>query len=177
MIRCSEIIEKPILMNTKTKESLPTVYDVIISSSSNKILGIIWKKKLLKKEFNIISFDDIALISKDGIHIKNHTTTQEFDYNNTKHFGLSYIHDILNKIVLNNEGEVVGIVRDIFLDIEKGQYSSFEISEGYIDDIITGRKLIEVGSGYEIDSHALLIYDNSIMQNQGKGLANIGKLT
>jgi len=177
MIRCSEIIEKPILINGKNKESLSTVYDVILSSNSKDILGFIWKKKLLKKDFGIILFDDISLISQEGLHIKNQNTSKDFDYNNLKYFGLSYIHDVLNKIVLNSEGEVVGIIRDVFLDIGKGQYSSFEISEGYIDDIMTGRKLVEVGTGYRIDSHALLLYDSSIIQNQGKGLVNMTKLT
>ena len=142
-----------------------------------QILGFIWKKRLLKKEFSIISLDDLSLITKDGIHIKSHKTSKEFEYNNRKFFGLSYIHDILNKIVLSNEGEVIGIIRDIFLDIEKGIYFGFEISEGYIDDIITGRKLIEVGAGYKIDSHALLLYDKSVMQTQGRGLINISKST
>ena len=37
-----EIIEKPIFISRRTREPLSNIYDVIISSNSNKIF--IWKK-------------------------------------------------------------------------------------------------------------------------------------
>ncbi|WP_372997595.1 PRC-barrel domain-containing protein [Lutispora sp.] len=175
-MRCSEIIDKPIF-NTIEKDSFSTVYDVILNRSSNRILGFTWKKKILKKQYGIILLDDLLLISRDGLYMKNDKISREFDYNNRSKFGLSYIHDILNKIVLNIDNEVIGIVRDIILDINRGRYISLEFSEGYIDDIISGRKLITAGLGYKIDSEALILYDSNVIQPQGRGLLNMNKLT
>lgn len=173
-MRCSEIIDKPIF-NNEEKESFSTVYDVILSENTNRIIGFTWKKKILKKQFGIILLDDLLLIGRDGLYVKDNRITREFDYNNRSVFGLSYIHDILNKIVLNIDNEVIGIVRDIILDLEMGIYTNFEFSEGYIDDLINGRKLIAAGLGYKIDSESLILYDNNAIQPQGKELLNMNK--
>lgn len=153
------------------------VYDVILNKNSNKILGFTWKKKMIRKEYGILLLDDLLLISSDGLYVKRDMKSRYFDYNNRANFGLSYIHDILNKIVLNKDGELIGIVRDMILDINTGCYVNFEFSEGYIDDLISGRKLIPAGFGYKIDSEAVILYNSSTIQPQGRGLLNINKFS
>lgn len=172
MIRCSEIIEKPIFDN-KTKDTLSLVYDIVIKNDSNEVSGFVWRKKMLKKDFGIILYKDFQLIGKDGLYAKNSAVSHDFDYDNSLYFGLSYKHDFLNKIVLNRDGELIGIVRDILLDKDASRFQSFEFSEGYIDDIITGRKLIMAGSGYKIDSNAITILTGSVIQEKGGGLLNM----
>ncbi|SHI91630.1 PRC-barrel domain-containing protein [Lutispora thermophila] len=176
MIKCSEIIDKPIFYNDKN-EYFSMVNDVILDKNSNKILGFTWKKKLIRKEYEIFLFDDLLLIGSNGLYVKKNIKAKLFDYNNEKHYILSYIHDILNKIILNPDGELIGIVRDMILDIDRGYCVGFEFSEGYIDDLISGRKLISAGFGYSIDSEALILYDSSIIQPQGRGLLNLNKFT
>ncbi|MCQ1529779.1 PRC-barrel domain-containing protein [Lutispora saccharofermentans] len=175
MIRCSEILEKPIF-NNKSKEMFSLVYDVILKKNSNKILGFVWRRKILKKEFSLILYNDLLSVNKDGLYVKSSYVPHDFDYNNSLYFGLSYKHDFSNKIVLNRDNELIGIIRDALLDMETGSFTCFEFSEGYIDDIFTGRKLIAAGSGYKIDSNAVTLFYKDIVQEQGRGLLNMNKL-
>ncbi|MDD4833558.1 MAG: PRC-barrel domain-containing protein [Lutispora sp.] len=175
LIRWSEIIEKPIL-NIGNKHTLALAYDVVLKKNSNEILGFVWRKKMLKKEFGIILFNDLLLKTKDGLFIKSSKVSKDFDYNNRIYYGLSYNNNFSNKIVLNRDGELIGIVRDILLDLDRGYFQSFEFSEGYIDDIITGKKLVMAGSGYKLDSDAITILHNEIIEEQGRGLLNLGRL-
>lgn len=172
LMRCSEIIDKPIYEN-KTKEMLSMVYDVVLKKDSNEISGFVWKRKMLRKDFGIILYRDLQLLGKDGLYVKSNAVSHDFDYDNSLCFGLSYKHDFLNKIVLNKDCELIGIIRDIMLDKDLRCFQSFEFSEGYIDDLITGRKLIMAGDGYKIDSNAITILADSVIQEQGGGLINM----
>lgn len=164
------------VLDFETKSTIYTVSDILLNDESSTIISFICNKKGLKKSNYILYLKDIISKSYDGIIVKNQNAIKRLSNTKVTNNGLSYKDKILNKTVLNNKGELIGILRDMIFDLTAGYILGFELSEGYFDDIFTGRKLIKAGSGYFFSENNIIVPYEEIVKEQGRGLINLSKL-
>ena len=62
--------------------------------------------------------------------------------------------------VFSSKGKLLGSVADVFLKIPEGQFSGLEISHGYLDDIIHGRRLLAAGEIQIISVDAVIVNES-----------------
>jgi len=76
-----------------------------------------------------------------------------------KHRRFQSYRNILGKMVLSSRGDTLGIVRDLLIDTDSGIINAYELSEGYIDDIIKGRHIIELDCGHTLSGKNIVLMD------------------
>lgn len=175
LIKANEFIDVPVL-DFGTKNIICTICDILLNDESAIIVSFLCDKKGLKKSNYTLYLKDIISKSNDGIIVKNQDAIKHLSSTKITNIGLSYKERILNKTVLNSKGELIGILRDMIFDLTAGYILGFELSEGYFDDIFTGRKLIKAGSGYFFSENNIIIPYEGIVKEQGRGLINLSKL-
>jgi uncharacterized protein YrrD len=57
---------------------------------------------------------------------------------------------IVDNLILNNHGDIIGMITDLYFNEKDGYITAFEITEGYIDDIVSGRKIINSHNEYQL---------------------------
>lgn len=175
MTKANEWLDVPVL-DFATKNVLCAVYDILLNDESAAIISFICDKKGLKKCNCTLYLKDIMSKSYDGIIVKNKNVIKNLSNVKTINNTLSYKNTILNKTVLNSKGEFIGILRDMIFDLTSGYILGFELSEGYLDDIFTGRKIIKAGSGYFFSDNNIVVPYEGIIKEQGRGLLNISRI-
>ncbi len=175
LTKANEIIEANVL-NFESKNNICKIEDILVNNEVTKIIGLLCGNKGIKKRKYILYLKDIISKSYDGIFVKNSNSIIDIAKLKTINAGLSYRDNILNKIVLNSKGELIGILRDMIFGFTAGELLGFELSEGYFDDIFTGRKLIKAGSGYYFLENNIIVPYEDVVQEQGRGLINLNKL-
>jgi uncharacterized protein YrrD len=50
--------------------------------------------------------------------------------------------EILNKKVFTSKGKEIGYINDIYFNVEFTSIDAFEITDGLIEDLISGRKIV-----------------------------------
>lgn len=176
MIKASEIIDVPI-QEFQSKIIICTVYDILLNTDSTKVIGFLCHKKGLKRNSYALFLKDIVSKSYNSILVKSLDVIKNMKEIKKINFGSSYKETILNKIVIDNKGELIGILRDMVFDLTTGYLLSFELSEGYFDDILTGRKLIKAYSGYYFSENNIIVPYKDLVQDQGRGLVSLSKLS
>lgn len=175
MAKANEWLDVPVI-DIAGKNILCTVCDILLNDESAVLISFVCDKKGLKRNNSTLYLKDIISKSYDGIIVKNKNVIKNLSSVKTMNNSLSYKNTILNKTVLNSKGEFIGIIRDMVFDLTAGYVLGFELSEGYFDDIFTGRKIIEAGSGYFFSDNNIIVPCEGIVKGQGRGLLNLGKI-
>lgn len=101
--------------------------------------------KIVKK---YISLDDILKLNKDVCVVYSKDSAKKFSSKS----GLSSTNPMENAIgknVVTSFGENVGVVYDFVFDITTGSLEGLELSKGFMNDMIDGRKIVYMRDGVE----------------------------
>lgn len=140
MILYSSLIGLPILCSNK---KIGVVKDILYSSKFQNILGLVVEEKNIIKPYKYISIDDIEELNKTSIKINNNSCIKLINKNDS-------IYDIvdnpykcsINSNVYINKDRKIGKVKDIIFNFEQGLIEGYIITDGLIEDLISGRKII-----------------------------------
>lgn len=61
----------------------------------------------------------------------------------------SDMEKLLGRNVITRDGKGLGVVRDLVFDIETGSIEGFELSRGFMEDVVQGRNLLLLRDGVE----------------------------
>ncbi len=64
---------------------------------------------------------------------------------------------VLGKRLLNAAGIELGVVEDILFEEETGNIRGFRLSSGLIEDLLSGRRVMEINSQISLDEDVLVI--------------------
>ncbi len=73
------------------------------------------------------------------------------------------------KIVMTSSGVNLGTIEDLIIEEDQGQIVGYEISDGYVKDLLVGRKVIELDRVLTQGNDALIIDDRYGEQEESKG--------
>ena len=144
MFRASDLIDLPILTLMEGNSSKYTVKSLLIDGFNNKIAAIVCKEGTLKKNAQIISYEKIISIDTNGIIISDEKSIEKTAIKNLSNY--LQLDAIMSKVVKNSNGDLYGILTDIYINLLNGKITGYELSEGYIDDIVNGRRVINIAS-------------------------------
>ncbi|MDF2889717.1 MAG: PRC-barrel domain protein [Clostridia bacterium] len=144
MFRASDLIDLPILTLMKGSSSKYTVKSLLIDGFNNRIAAIVCKEGTLKKSAQILPYERIISIDTNGIIISDIKNIEKIALRNLNDY--LQLDDVMNKLVKNSNGDLYGILTDIYISLLNGKITGYELSEGYIDDFVNGRKIINISS-------------------------------
>lgn len=81
---------------------------------------------------------------------------------------------LLGRRVYSKAGGELGIVKDVIFDIQSGKIEAFEISDGILQDIIQGRKLLPLFGKVELGEEVAIVEKEAVdeMKETGGGIKN-----
>jgi uncharacterized protein YrrD len=75
---------------------------------------------------------------------------------------------ILGKLVLGTHGEILGVIRDLLIDVDTGLIRAYELSEGYLDDFLKGRQIVSLEYGHKLNGKNIVQSDYIIQSGTVK---------
>ncbi len=161
MIRGSDLLDLPIFDNKETKK-LAYLKSFLLNLYTRKIEALTVKKNMLLNNIIYIPVYNISQISSDKIIIRLDTINKSSKYNIDLSQYVDY-QQIINKTIIGYDESILGIVRDIWINEITWEYLAYEISEGYFDDFMSGRKLMYSNQEYRIEENNLQLSENLIV--------------
>ena len=64
--------------------------------------------------------------------------------------------EVMGRGVLSKNGENIGVIHDMIFDIETGTLEGFELSRGFINDMLEGRRVIFMRDGVEFGEEYII---------------------
>lgn len=142
MFRVSDLLDLPIIPLVKGNNSKLTVKSLLIDGFSNRISAIICKEGTFKKNIQILPYNKVISIDTNGIIISNTAYVEKKSLRNVSNY--LQLDSITNSIVKSVDGDFYGMITDIYINPLNGKITGYELSEGYLDDIVNGRRIINI---------------------------------
>ncbi|KUO77750.1 MAG: hypothetical protein APF77_17825 [Clostridia bacterium BRH_c25] len=158
MFRINDIIDLPVVQSMSAQR-LYTIRDVIIDMREIRVYALVCKERFLRRYLEAIPFRNVAAITQNSIAVVGKINQISLRELSMKHRRFQSYRNILGKMVLSSRGDTLGIVRDLLIDTDSGIINAYELSEGYIDDIIKGRHIIELDCGHTLSGKNIVLMD------------------
>jgi len=169
LIKIRDILGLPFIYDDGSK-SPGFLKDVIIDINEKQVKAFIAEKKGLRKIITTFGFDDIREIGAGALIVKKHPVYEENENKKYKENGNANkkFSDIDNKKyeikVYSRNGDDLGFVKDVFFNAQTGHIEAFELSDGLIDDIIEGRKVIPLIGKYEFGEEIIVVGIDAVQE-------------
>lgn len=179
MIKIRDILGLPVIYDDGSK-SPGFLKDVIIDTCEKQVKAFIVEKRGIRNMITVFDFDDILDIGGGALIVKKCSDTKKYgeqeNFDNKEHKKeISRSNSLEKKFsdidkkkceikVYSKNGDDLGIVKDIFFNEQTGKIEAFELSDGLIDDIIGGRKLIPLIGKYEFGEENIVVGIDSVQE-------------
>ncbi|MHA0855627.1 PRC-barrel domain-containing protein [Paenibacillus sp. CMAA1364] len=173
-MKLHEMIGLPVF-DIEAGKKIGKVHDFIIGNGW-RILGLELERKALFSNSQLtIDWDHIIAYGEDAIMIRNQQVIRKIKVQNipyTYALGKNKLHDVP---VLTEDGLLLGRISDVYFDQQMGNtIIGLEISDGFVTDIIEGRKWLPCTSNMIIGEHSVIVpamseecLDNAIQSVNG----------
>lgn len=142
MFRVSDLLDLPITFLMEGNSTKYTVKSLLIDGFSNRIAAIICKEGALKKSFRILFYNKIISIDTNSIITSDIKCIEIIALKDLSSY--LQLDAITNSIVKSSDGDLYGMITDIYINLLNGKLTGYELSEGYLDDIVNGRRIINI---------------------------------
>ncbi|GAB6990833.1 PRC-barrel domain-containing protein [Paenibacillus pini] len=134
------------------------ITDIIISGDWKILAFELQGKALFSGSVKTVAWEDIVAYGEDAVMIRNEQAvrkTEADDIQFTYILGKNKLKDLS---VLTEEGVMLGKVTDVYFDQEMGNtILGLEISDGFVTDIIEGRKWLPCTLEMAIGENAVMV--------------------
>lgn len=160
MFRVNDLLDLPII-SIADSEALHTVKNVLLNEKEHKILALICKQRVFSKQYIVLPYKKIIAVNSNGIMVKDTRSIFKVRQSDYKSPFITDCENIIGKFIINNNGEILGAVRDIFFNPLNGEIAAFEVSEGYFDELIKGRRCIRYETRYRFSESCVKAVDQN----------------
>lgn len=149
-----ELIGLPVI-NLSNGETVGRIKDILFDPETCLFNGVVvdiggWLKGVRK-----ICYDDIAALGEDAITIADDTVLIKTSCD--EECILAKEGEVVGTKVLTKDGNELGTIADILFDQESGQITHYQLSDGFIQDLIEGRETIPVTADFQYGKDAIIV--------------------
>lgn len=150
-MRGRELISLPVI-NLETREVLGEVKDLIYDPSGSKLIALVVEGGGWWRGARVINFEQVAHIKQEGVYIPQAAAI--IDTNDTDETRKLWQDKqcIFGHKFVNTDGEEMGTIEDILVDHETGNLVGYEISNGVIEDLLSGRVNVDIPDNFIIET-------------------------
>lgn len=153
-MRGREIISLPVI-NLETREELGEVKELIYDPEQNQLVALVVEGGGWWRGARVINFEQVAHIKPEGVYIPQAEAI--IDTNDTDETRRLWQERqcIFGHKFVNGDGEEMGTIEDILVDHETGALVGYEISNGVIEDLISGRINVDIPDNFVIEGQRI----------------------
>lgn len=190
LIKANSIIGLPVITTVDGK-NIHSVKEIIYDGRDNKVKAIVVDEKGWFHNAKIILIDDIQSIGTDAVLVYDSSMITDADDQNDDVIS-SIVNDdnfLTKNEVITEGGKKLGRVTDIYFNFPGGNVDAIEVSEGFIKNIRSGTKKVQISDIITIGENNLIVkeYAQDHFDEQGKNQGlnkfmsetkeNVGNLT
>lgn len=164
IFRINDIIDLPVI-DIESARRVSTIRDVIIDLRENRIYALICRERFIRRYTEAIAYKNVNLITQNSVGVTGRTERLNIRELCMKQRRFQSYNLILGKLVLGTHGEMLGVIRDLLIDTDTGIIKAYELSEGYLDDFLKGRKIISLEYGHKLSGKNLVQSDYNIQSS------------
>jgi uncharacterized protein YrrD len=169
----SEVIGLPVICVEDGKK-IGIIKDVVFCTKFKEVKAFILEHKGIEIRKKIILLKDVLSLGSDALVIndRNCLTTLS-KVKKTEDF--KYSGKIKGLKVFSKTGNDLGTVNDIIFDYKNASVEGVEVSDGFFQDIVLGRKVVPLFGKVEVGSENILIDKEAFdeIRTTGGGLKKI----
>ncbi|GIO87919.1 hypothetical protein J25TS5_48510 [Paenibacillus faecis] len=150
------------------------VFDVEDGKQIGKVLDFLldddWRitgiqlegKAMFTSTVKVVLWEDIVAYGEDAVMIRNQQAIRKWDAENIQ-LTFSTGNGKLKELpLLTEDGILIGHVTDVYFDQEMGNtITGIEVSDGFISDLMEGRKVLPFTPGMTKGENAIMVPPNS----------------
>lgn len=175
MLKFSDIIGLPVI-HIGEGNIIGTVRDIVFISKTKKITGLIIRTKSIVSSMKVIKAQDIVKVGKSAVLVSSNLCMQPVkEFLSTSTSVKRYQEDISEKQIFTDGGEKIGVIQDAIFNFEAGLLEEFEISDGLVQDLMEGRKVISSKEIIHLDQGIVIIESEKAnhLKDKQKGLKKL----
>lgn len=113
---------------------------------------------LFSKQVKTVSWEDILAYGNDAVMIRNKQAVRKTDADNIKYSYIKGHCKLRDMTVMTQEGLQIGRITDVYFDQKVGKsILGLEISDGFVMDLIEGRKWLPRTDEMKIGEHTVVV--------------------
>ncbi|MBP1999025.1 uncharacterized protein YrrD [Paenibacillus shirakamiensis] len=134
------------------------VLDVLLSSEWELVAIELEGKGLFSSTIKAVLWDDIVAYGEDAVMIRNQQAIRKMEAENIQQTFVLGNNKVKELQVLTSDGVMIGHVSDVYFNQEVGNtIVGFEISDGFISDLMEGRKWLPYTAGMTRGESAVIV--------------------
>lgn len=138
------------------------VLDVMLNEDWT-ISGIALEGKVIfSSNCKVVLWEDIVAYGEDAVMIRNQQAVRRWEAENIQLTFISGNGKLKELPVLTEDGTMIGYVADVYFEQDLGNtITGIEISDGFISDLMEGRKILPFIPGMTKGENAIMVPPNS----------------
>lgn len=156
--KAQELLGVPIYTLSDGRE-MGKVHDLLFQISMYStpvLLGILLEPKTLFHEGRYLPWSSITRFGEDAWFIADPLQVLDALFSEPP-LMLRGVPSVLKKTVLTTDGEHLGEVEDVYIDLESGKLVGYEVGAGFVRDIMEGRAFIDARSRQVLSEETLIV--------------------
>ncbi len=170
----SEVLNLPVICADSGKKA-GIVKDILFSSEEKQVKALLLEHKGFSVKKRVIFLNELLSLGGDAAVIDSDKCVSDMDRlsfkNNFKDEG-----SLIGLKVYSKAGGEVGVVKDVIFDYCTGKIEGFEISDGLLEDVMHGRKLLPLFGKVELGKEFALVEKEAVDEMEDTGGGIKGKL-
>ncbi len=134
-----ELVGLPVISQDRGEE-LGRVQDLLYDEQTGNLKGLLLADGGWLRQPRVVDFASVA-----GRGPKSFTVNDAGDVSHELPSGARRWQEIKGLRLLNQEGQEMGLVEDLVVDLPSGQVQALEISTGLVNDLLEGRREVSLG--------------------------------
>lgn len=131
------------VFHLKTGKKMGTVKDILFDSTQ-RFCGILLEDGGWLRRRRYVPSDNIESIGRDAVVIRNQKRILPFDESTKDWTGICSGQNMLKgRSVLLTSGYELGVVENVYFMEEMGTIVGYELSDGFVNDLMEGRKVLK----------------------------------
>jgi len=150
--KVSDLINLPIIDLTSGSQ-LATIKDVVLNADHDVLQGFLCEKKLLPLK-------KVKSLGKDAVIVETDDLESILEiYKDPVSPPVFLPEYIIGTPIMTESGKYLGIIGDILLEESTGKILGYEVSDGLLKDLVSGRSLITIPQIVTYGEDAVIIKD------------------
>jgi uncharacterized protein YrrD len=146
------------IISINTGEKVYSVKELIYDPMQNKVLGFLVDEGGWFSDAKVILIEDVKSIGEDALMIESEDVVKKVDDIQGKVARIADEgHYLTHTNVVTESGTELGKVTDIFFDSVTGDVREFEVSQGVVKDIKSGKKRFTIEDIITVGEHATIV--------------------
>jgi uncharacterized protein YrrD len=170
--RYSEVLNLPVLCADSGKKA-GVVKDIIFGLGSKEVKALLLEQNGISLKKKVVFLNKLLSLGSDAAMVGNRSCVTDMD---RRTYSEAFRDEgaLLGLKVFSKAGGELGTVKDVIFDWRTGKIEGFEVSDGMLQDVLQGRKLVPLFGRVELGEEFAIVGNEAVeeMEETGGGIRN-----